>query len=98
MAGRSTQSLDCMRATLPALGYLLLAVACTFAGCAFSEHLAVDSCLDRGGSFDYVRTVCDTAGSHPYEPDYLYWLLAFGAGVAGLFALLVGRQKGAHAI
>jgi hypothetical protein len=29
-----------------------------------SDYLALDSCLDLGGSFDYVRSVCDIAGSH----------------------------------
>ena len=29
-----------------------------------SDYFAVDSCLDLGGSFDYVRSVCDLTGSH----------------------------------
>jgi hypothetical protein len=31
-----------------------------------SDYLEVDSCLDRGGSFDYVRSVCDHTGSHAF--------------------------------
>lgn len=27
---------------------------------------APDACLDRGGSFDYVRWKCDTLFDHPY--------------------------------
>ena len=32
------------------------------------EFLAVDSCLDSGGSFDYTRMVCDHEESHPFIP------------------------------
>ena len=32
------------------------------------EFLAVDSCLDSSGSFDYVTTTCDHTESHPYSP------------------------------
>lgn len=30
------------------------------------EVLAVDSCLDSGGSFDYSTATCDHQQSHPY--------------------------------
>ena len=30
-----------------------------------SDYIAVDSCLDLGGSFNYVRSVCDFSASHP---------------------------------
>ena len=29
------------------------------------EFLAVDSCLDAGGSFDYAQSRCDRAETHP---------------------------------
>ena len=29
-----------------------------------SDYMALDSCLDLGGSFDYVRSVCDLGESH----------------------------------
>ncbi len=29
-----------------------------------SDYMALDSCLDIGGSFDYVRSVCDLTESH----------------------------------
>ena len=32
------------------------------------EHISADSCLDRGGSFDYEAQVCDTEHNHPYDP------------------------------
>jgi hypothetical protein len=33
-----------------------------------SEWLAVDSCLDSGGSFDYGTMKCDHTTNHPYVP------------------------------
>jgi len=30
-----------------------------------SDYLALDSCLDIGGSFNYVRSVCDLTSAHP---------------------------------
>jgi hypothetical protein len=30
------------------------------------ETIAVDRCLDSGGSFDYSRMVCDNSRNHPY--------------------------------
>ena len=32
------------------------------------EQLAVDRCLDRGGSFDYACSTCDFANDHRYHP------------------------------
>ena len=29
-----------------------------------SDYMALDACLDLGGSFDYVRSVCDLTDSH----------------------------------
>lgn len=29
-----------------------------------SDYMVLDSCLDRGGSFDYVRSICDLTESH----------------------------------
>ena len=33
-----------------------------------AEFLAVDSCLDMGGSFDYDKSICDFRVNHPYQP------------------------------
>src|SRR5687767_3269265 len=33
-----------------------------------SEFIAVDRCLDGGGSYDYTRGTCDQQQSHPYIP------------------------------
>ncbi len=47
---------------------VLLAVCLLFSAAAAwrvaGDYLALDSCLDLGGSFDYVRSVCNSAGSH----------------------------------
>lgn len=32
------------------------------------ESLAVDACLDSGGSFDYARLQCDPQSDHPGVP------------------------------
>ena len=45
------------------LGIVLVgAVAVSYA----REFVAVDSCLDAGGSFDYSRMECDYRANHPY--------------------------------
>lgn len=46
-----------------------------------SEAVAVDDCLDMGGSFNYEAMTCDFERSHPYVP--------FDARHPGLF-----RQSG----
>jgi hypothetical protein len=33
-----------------------------------AEFVAVDVCLDRGGSYDYQRSSCDFSVSHPFIP------------------------------
>ena len=63
------------------------------------EFLAVDSCLDSGGSFDYVKSVCDHIGNHPFVA--IGWrsgfrLLVSVSCVAGgitLASLLVSRVR-----
>ena len=46
-------------------GLLLTVFAAWFFFPVVPEFLAVDSCLDRGGSFDYVLSVCDFSRNHP---------------------------------
>jgi hypothetical protein len=46
-----------------------------------SEAVAIDDCLDMGGSFNYETMTCDFETSHPYVP--------FSARHPGLF-----RQSG----
>lgn len=42
-------------------GILLLAVALVAAGVWFGREVAIDSCLDRGGRWDYERAACEGA-------------------------------------
>lgn len=41
---------------------LLLSVAAAWR--VFTDFMALDACLDGGGSFDYIHSVCDHIGSH----------------------------------
>jgi len=52
------------------LGLLILGGALlAFSGASYvREYLAVDGCLDSGGSFDYRTAGCDHQQSHPYVP------------------------------
>jgi hypothetical protein len=66
------------------------------------EFSAADVCLDRGGSFDYTRMVCDHQLSHPFvpfstrHPGLIPWTLAVAAGTALVLILLIllrGRHR-----
>ena len=35
-----------------------------------TEFMAVDACIDGGGSFDYTRSICDREQNHSYVPLY----------------------------
>ena len=48
------------------VGMALVLGAVAVAWSPLNTFLAVDSCLDAGGSFDYVKDVCDYTNSHPY--------------------------------
>lgn len=54
------------------------------------ESIAIDSCLDSGGSFDYAANACDYEDSHPTgaRQSKLYYVLASVCAAAGgiLFA------------
>jgi hypothetical protein len=53
-------------------GILAIATACLLVASPvrtyLSEWLAVDRCLDSGGSFDYASMQCDQAKNHPFVP------------------------------
>ncbi|TDY02620.1 hypothetical protein EDC23_0995 [Thiohalophilus thiocyanatoxydans] len=48
-----------------ATGLVLFAFSIWFVIPVIYDLLAIDSCLDRGGSFDYVNSVCDFSTNHP---------------------------------
>jgi hypothetical protein len=52
-----------------AIARVVLLGSCLFLSAAAAwrvarDYMTLDSCLDLGGSFDYVRSVCDLTGSH----------------------------------
>ena len=54
---------------LRALAWLMLIGAPLLLGVSYSrEFLLVDSCLDGGASFDYLRMVCDPEVGHAFVP------------------------------
>ena len=59
----------CILAALLILFGLVLAIP------VVSETFASDACLDTGGSFDYVMSVCDRMANHPYIG--LWWRSGF---------------------
>lgn len=67
------------------------------AALATDSFLAVDRCLDGGGSFDYAHRTCDMLHSHPYRPswhdDLSLLMLGLGATVAGLVVALTRSNK-----
>ena len=63
------------------------------------EFLAVDSCLDNSGSFDYVTMTCDHTEDHPiirYSQRHpmvpAIEILAVSLTVCGLVGLRFSRQ------
>lgn len=63
--------------------------------------LAIDTCLDRGGSFNYVAAACDFQRNHPYRPEAITapWVSPAGTAMAsgillpGLGLLLFGTGR-----
>lgn len=60
----------------------------------FSDIFAADRCLDGGGSFDYVRSVCDMEETHSYVPLLdRQGFRVVGALVFGISALAALRSN-----
>ena len=74
----------------------LAIVVLVWAGWGFGrEFLAVDSCLDNSGSFNYAAMTCDQVQNHPYIPYSQRHPATFPiAVVAGIVAVaaLVGTS------
>jgi len=58
------------------------------------EFLAVDRCLDGGGSFDYAVGDCDHKENHPYVPFAARHPAAAPAAVGGVALILIGLFLG----
>jgi hypothetical protein len=53
---------------LVASGITLFVLAAMLIWPLLAEFVAVDGCLDAGGSYDYLSSACDFADNHPYLP------------------------------
>lgn len=76
------------RTSIRLSGIALLLVTGAAAFVPLRTFLAVDSCLDAGGSFDYSKGRCDFQMSHPHESHLLSSPVTLGVGA--LFALAGG--------
>jgi len=65
---RSSPNIKIMRRFFLVLAIAALALVGWLAWGYGREFLAVDSCLDSSGSFDYVTMTCDHTENHPYSP------------------------------
>jgi hypothetical protein len=60
------------------------------------ESLAVDGCLDSGGSYDYQHGRCDLTRSHTYEPfldRHAVLLGATAVALAGAATAVLLRRR-----
>ena len=65
------------------LGFLALLSAFALGFWQGRAFLAVDGCLDKGGSFDYLAGICDFTFNHPAH-------VALNLGALGLSFVLFG--------
>jgi hypothetical protein len=66
---------------------LVLVLVLTLLPLAFvflRESVAVDGCLDAGGSYDYEHGRCDLTRSHAYEPFLDRHAMLLGATIVAL--------------
>jgi hypothetical protein len=78
---------------------IVLAGACVALRPRVAEFVTVSSCLDHGGSYDYVRGDCDHVKNHSYIP----WskrshgdrpvLVGGGLVVGGCVVLVLGQWR-----
>ena len=60
------------------------------------EFVAVDSCLDSGGSFDYMHSACDHEANHPfvaYRDRYPFFVVLIGLGVGAAATAFALRRR-----
>ena len=84
---------------IPSVAFL--AAALLLARPHAQRFLAVDACLDSGGSFNYKVGTCDHQASHPYAAIAGGWSLSFAAVLVILAAIapsLNRRWVGRHAL
>ena len=83
-----------MRTTFPRLlGRSLLIASLAVGAWQARRLLAIDSCLDSGGSFDYVAGVCDFTVSQPAHPAISMSLAAVSLVMFVIGAFLLMRRR-----
>jgi hypothetical protein len=90
------------RTAVRLLGIALLLAAVFIASAPLRTQLAVDSCLDSGGSFDYAAGACDHQKTYLGErytaPAYVAWaaagVLAFAGGLLLVFSRRLSSGRG----
>jgi hypothetical protein len=77
------------------VGVGLMLSAATLVWSPLVTLLAVDSCLDAGGSFNYASHVCDFERSHPYvsQSHSMRFGLALALALLGVAVTIVGRYR-----
>jgi hypothetical protein len=82
------------------IGIALVLGAVAVAWSPLSTFFAVDSCLDAGGSFDYVKGVCDYTRSHPYLARDSTARISVAAllAIGGLAAIVAASHRGSAAV
>ena len=71
-----------MKRIVTLLGVSVMLGAGALIGSPVSTSLAVDSCLDAGGSFNYASGECDFERSHPYPSESYSMRLGLALGLA----------------
>ncbi|WP_124453451.1 hypothetical protein [Paucibacter sp. KBW04] len=80
---------------------VLLATALLLAWPHAQQFLAVDACLDSGGSYNYTAGACDHQASHPHAATaggWSLWLAAVLVLFAALAPYLIRLWIGRHAL
>jgi hypothetical protein len=81
---------------LRVLGCFLLLLGAGLVAFEAAAFLAVDACLDAGGSFNYQLALCDFSRSHPVQGSTGV-LAAFGLVALVVGGVLVFTRHRSHA-
>ncbi len=83
-------------AALALIGTVSVFLAVVVTWPVIEEFLEIDRCLDSGGSFDYVRSLCDAQQNHRYLPladrQGFRIITAFVFAVLGVAMFLAARH------
>ena len=81
------------------LGIAIFAVGLVSFWAPAQEYLAIDRCLDRGGSYNYTQHQCDFKQSHAIDDSVpSTFLIVLGFGVMGVgIGLIANAMAKRHA-